>query len=74
MKHLIHGQRLHYVRQRNMMPIRSKDMKESKNQKRSYFDYNRTPVNKEDIEAKSYRDQNLLVIILNMNLSNKNIL
>ena len=56
------------------MPIRSKDMKESKNQKRSYFDYNGAPVNKEDIEAKSYRDQNLLVIILNMNLSNKNIL
>ena len=57
-----------------MVPIRSKDMKESKNQKRSYFDYNGAPVNKEDIEAKSYRDQNLLVIILNMNLSNKNIL
>ena len=57
MKHLIHGQRLHYVRQRNMMPIRSKDMKESKNQKRSYFDYNRAPVNKEDIETKSYREQ-----------------
>ena len=42
-----------------MIPIRSNDMKESKNQKRSYFDYNRASVNKEDIETNSFRGKKL---------------